>query len=175
MELVGDEKRLQALFHELRLDDAQLTTPFAVSWARVVSITDQPRRMFNPRLAVAVMLLASALVALGIWFRGGKTAAPANMKVTNQSATPYEKKVDELEEITQVVSNNPRRAVPAIARRRAARRARPTAIQQLTALSAWKSPTGALLSSPSSEILSSLPQLDEYTNEMKSFLRTEPK
>src|SRR5207237_9472181 len=47
--------------------------------------------------------------------------------------------------------------------------------KQATAISSWQSPAATLLSSPNDDLLKSLPQLNESTNDLKSFLPTKPK
>jgi hypothetical protein len=46
--------------------------------------------------------------------------------------------------------------------------------QDAKAITDWESPTSALLSSPSDELFSSLPQLNENANGLQSFLPSRP-
>jgi hypothetical protein len=45
------------------------------------------------------------------------------------------------------------------------------AAKEAQAIASWESPTAALLNSPSDNLFKSLPQLNEKSNEMKSFLQ----
>src|SRR6267143_6491524 len=68
MELVG-EKRIQALFSELRLADEQTLTSFAAVWNGAQSRTRRPQRAFNLSFVAATALLVCALVSLSLWSR----------------------------------------------------------------------------------------------------------
>jgi hypothetical protein len=52
--------------------------------------------------------------------------------------------------------------------------ARNAAIREAKVISSWQSPTISLLRSPAGEVLTSLPQLTETVNELKSFLPNTP-
>jgi hypothetical protein len=49
------------------------------------------------------------------------------------------------------------------------------ALQAAKAIESWESPTSSLLSSPSDEVLKSVPQLNQSAEELKSFLPSRPK
>src|SRR5437660_12703282 len=67
MELVGEEKRIQALFSEARLADEQATPSFAGVWNRAQSKTTRTQRAFNLSFVAATALLVCALVSLAWW------------------------------------------------------------------------------------------------------------
>ena len=67
MELVGEEKRIQALFSEVRLADGQTTPSFAGVWNRAQSKTIRTRRAFNLSFVAATVLLVCAWASLVWW------------------------------------------------------------------------------------------------------------
>ena len=72
MELVGEQKRIQALFSELRLADEQTAPRFAVVWNRAQARSSRawrPTRAFNFSFVAATALLICALVSLALWSR----------------------------------------------------------------------------------------------------------
>src|SRR2546426_9061617 len=69
MELVGEEKRIQALFSELRLADEQSMQRFAGVWNRAQSKAIRPRRAFKLSFVAATAVLICALVSIAWWSR----------------------------------------------------------------------------------------------------------
>src|SRR5258707_15896068 len=69
MELVGEEKRIQALFSEARLADEQTTPSFAGVWNRAQARTTRTQRAFNLSFVMATALLVCALVSLAWWVK----------------------------------------------------------------------------------------------------------
>src|SRR5262249_10233037 len=69
----------------------------------------------------------------------------------------------------------PRIVIYAARRQAAAIAENKKAARAAVAISNWQSPTTALLRSPSDEMFTSLPQLDENASELKSFLTRTPK
>src|ERR1700704_3527117 len=67
MELVGEEKRIQALFSEARLADEQTTPSFVRVWNRAQAKTTRTQRAFNLSFVAATALLVCALVSLAWW------------------------------------------------------------------------------------------------------------
>src|SRR5882762_10809021 len=67
MEIVGAEKRIQALFSEARLADEQITPSFVGVWNRAQSKTTRTQRAFNLSFVAATALLVCALVSLAWW------------------------------------------------------------------------------------------------------------
>ena len=188
MELVGEQKRIQALFSELRLADDQIAPRFAVVWNSAQlrsSRTWRPSRAFNFSFVAATGLLICALVSLGLWSKYSQPNTRPSAVVVTGTTTPTARPV-------QVVVNteaNP--PVPGDEQLRAKTRSRAMrlAVQRRTlmltvnlkaeheakAISNWQSPTTALLKSQNDELLKSLPQLNENADELKSFLTNTPK
>src|SRR5882672_5679109 len=67
MELIGEEKRIQALFSEVRLADERTTPSFVGVWNRAQAKTTRAQRAFNLSFVAAMALLVCALVSLAWW------------------------------------------------------------------------------------------------------------
>ncbi len=162
MELVGEEKKIQTLFSELRLADNQTLPSFSATWSRAQERGLRPRRVFNLPFAVATALLICALVSLAWWStRWQHTQQPNVVAITPSGVVPDLKP-------SEVVPAGGKIPAPSGSLLAAAKK-------QATAISSWRSPTATLLSSANDDLLKSLPQLNESTNDLKSFLPNTPK
>ena len=179
MELVGEEKKIQALFSELRLADEQAAPSFVGVWSRAQL---RPRARVSPlnfSLAAAAFAVFVAVVALALWSNSRPqtpqpsreiAAGPVTAPVTPGSTTGDEPlKVLPTKEQPRV-SRNARAARFAARQKAELLAARHTEIRDATAISSWQSPTATLLSSQNDALLNSLPQLNESVKELKSFL-----
>jgi len=183
MELVGEEKKIQALFSEQRLACEQTTPSFVGVWNRAQAKTYRPQRAFNLAFVAAIALLVCALVSLAWWSRQWQpkaetsvsvppvtTASPAQVVAVNKEVnppTPVQKSAG---------SNSKSRALKLAARRQALLVAADRkATHEAKAIASWESPTATLLDSPSDELLKTLPQLNQTVDELKSFLPSSPK
>lgn len=194
MELVGEEKRIRTLFSELRLADEQAMPSFAATWNRAQTRSFRPRRVFNLSFAAATALLICALVSLAWWSTRWRRTQPAVTVAAIPSVVVGDPKPSELapasngSPASSESKSEPKKPASAThrlevgARLRAERLAArqeanllAAAKKQATAISSWQSPTGTLLSSPNDDLLKSLPQLNESTNDLKSFLPNTPK
>jgi len=183
MKLVGEEKRIQALFSELRAEDESLTERFATVWNRAEAQTSAVRAPFRLSLvyATAVFILiaiSSVAVWRGFWHKS-QPGDQANDRV--MSPNRFSKQEPTGPGIVRTENGPPRivrkpvhQSLPA-PRQVALSSANKKAASEAAAISKWQSPTTALLRSPSGEIFTSLPQLDENANELKSFLGKTPK
>lgn len=183
MELVGEEKRIQALFSELRVADEQTGPGFTAVWNRAQSRTYRPQRAFNLSFVAATALLVCALVSLALWSRQWQpkvdallnlppvqTALPSPVVVENYEVsppTPVQKRIGVSSKSRAMRLATRRQALLVAANRKAA--------QEAKAIASWQSPTATLLDSPSDELLKSLPQLNQTVDELKSFLPSRPK
>jgi hypothetical protein len=185
MELVGEEKKIQALFSELRLADEQAAPSFVGVWNRAQLRTRTRVSPLNFSLAATAFAVFVAVVVLALWSSSRPQAPPTNqtvavapatspftpatLPVTPTTTTEPTPKVITVVEQRQAARNL--RAARFAARQRAellaARRAE---IRDATAISSWKSPTATLLSSQNDALLNSLPQLNESVKDLKSFL-----
>jgi hypothetical protein len=175
MELSGEEKKLQALFSELKAADEQTTPHFGATWSRAQN-TPRRIRVFKPAFVAAmIMLLMFGVVAFAVWTRYLRTTAapqpviatvPQNPSTTIAQAPPA----------PETPAPKPKNAVTVSRRNKAPSQhnAMLAANRQLQkdakSIANWSSPTSALLESPSDEIFSSLPQLNQSATQLKSFL-----
>lgn len=178
MELSGEEKKLQALFSELKAVDEQNTPHFGATWNRT-QVAPRRVRMFRPALVAAMMLLVFGVVAFAVWSRYSRTTSspqpiiatvPQNPITTaGAEAPPAPTKEAPLPKPKNVVivarrskATNQHNAMLAATNRKLEKDAK--------SIANWTSPTSALLESPSDEIFSSLPQLNQSATQLKSFL-----
>jgi hypothetical protein len=189
MEIIGDDKKLRALFSEARVADKAATPSFTSVWHRAQARSLKPRSAFNLSFALVTALLVLTLGSLAVW---SMYSPRSNQReaVRNQSApggvapgavnSPEKPKADEqmliVEKAPQAPPETPvHRSVKSRVRRLTAQPAgQMLASTQTTAkettIDSWESPTSALLTSPTDGFFKSVPQLNENANEMKSFL-----
>src|ERR1043166_3661267 len=67
MEIIGDDKKLRALYSETRFVDEQVAPGFSATWHRAQSRAKQPRRILNLALASALVLVIFAVATFAIW------------------------------------------------------------------------------------------------------------
>ncbi len=185
MELVGEEKKIQALFSELRLADQQAAPSFVGVWNRAQLRT---RTRVSPLSLLSVataFVVCVAVVALALWSSSRQQTAPPNQTAAVMPVTsPF---TPATSPVTPPATIGPTsRVISAAEQRQAARNlraarlavrqkaellaARRAEIRDATAISSWQSPTATLLSSQNDALLNSLPQLNESVKELKSFL-----
>ena len=177
MELAGDEKRIQALFSELSLAEAQAAPRFEKLWREELRARPLPR-FSKPLVVVAATLLVAIGVLFAAWSRSkspaqqnAQTMAPQN-SAPQQIATPAVPNVREFEK-TAVVHRSKYSATNrqrTLARRRQTERALQ---QQAAMLASWKSPTANFMTSPTGSGFNSLPSLDQSVKDLQSFLPKE--
>jgi len=161
MEFTGDEKRIQALFSELSLEDLNHAPHFEKLWRRAEANRSVVRRSALVFVTAAI-LAAVCLVLTWSWYRASQSEQAANIPpqivpTTSQPRIQH----SELSAASKDVAR-PRR----LARRHTER----TAISQAAMLSNWQSPTSILLNSPTVSVLSSLPQLNQSARDLEQFL-----
>ena len=179
MELVGEEKRILTLFRELRLADEQVTPRFAAVLGRAQSRSFAPRRTFKFSFVAAAALLVCALAGLAWLSRQWErrlesiSAVIAAVPITSIDSAPTEVKRTAVVTTSDLNhrSDSNSRLMKLLAHRRAeALAARRAEIRNAAAISSWQSPTTALMRSPVEQVFTSLPQLNESVNALKSFL-----
>jgi hypothetical protein len=186
MELPGEEKKIQTLFSRLRLDDEQTVPSFTATWSRAQSKTYRPQRAFNLSFVAATALLVCALVSLALWSRQwqqnhGVIATAPSISATSPVVARVNPAIVGVENSSppvgkRVASSSKSRALKLAARRESLLAAANTkATNEAQAIASWQSPTATLLDSPNSELLKSLPQLNQTVDELKSFLPNQPK
>lgn len=178
MESDWEEKKIQALFSELRTAEEQVAPRFAPMWNRA-QLASPRVRAFNPAFVAATLLLVFGLVSLGVWSQyWQRTQPPAVAKMTapavvNAPPVPVTVTSDAGTEVSHApATRSLKRSRPI--RFRGEEHTLVVSNQKLTreakALSSWSSPTSALLTSSSNEIFTSLPQLNKSASDLKSFL-----
>lgn len=185
MELVGEEKRIQALFSEARLVDEQTTPSFVGVWNRAQAKTNRPQRAFNLSFVAVTALLVCALVSLAWWVSRSQQgealvaglptiANDAPKSVVPIAVQPGKRPV--VQSVNPMRSSNNSRALKSTVRRQVMT----VAANQKTLLDAkaiedWQSPTATLLDSSSDALLKSVPKLNQTVDDLKSFLPSQPK
>src|SRR2546430_1536333 len=88
MELVGEEKKIQTLFSELRLGDEQNVARFWAKGDLGQARALRPRRAFNLSFAAATALLICALVSLAWWSTHWQRPQPNVVAVSPSGVVP---------------------------------------------------------------------------------------
>ena len=181
MELSGEEKKLQALFSELKKADEENAPQFARVWNRA---SPGARRafVFNPAFVAATVLLVCGVVSLAVWSQYRqqtqttvvRVEIPATPNTPHTIVSPTVKPTAASTSTPSKENTTPRRNRATVKRNSIQLAANRKLTQDAKAITDWESPTSALLSSPSDELFSSLPQLNENSNGLQSFLPSRP-
>ena len=183
MALAGNEKKIQALFRELKLADERVAPGFISVWNRAQTPSPGSPRVFKISFAVATALFVIALCSLVLWSRNWERSQPSNPGVAGGSvtpgstpalppATPGPTQLGATQSPNRLKSTRWDRKLTA--RRQADLNARNAAIREPVSISSWQSPTATLMQSPADNVLTSLPQLDRSITELKTFLPNTP-
>lgn len=163
MEFSGDEKRIQALFSELSLENQTRTPRFEKLWLCAEANTPTPAPLVTRFVLVAiVVIIAISVVAARAWFNPSQSQQAANIPPQIIPTTSQPRVQHSELSIASKDVVHPRR----FARRQTER----AAINQAAMLSNWQSPTSVLLNSPTVSVLSSLPQLNQSARDLEQFL-----
>jgi hypothetical protein len=163
MEFSGDEKRIQALFSELSLEDQTRAPRFEKLWLHAEANASAPQSLVTRFVLVAtVVIVVMSFVAARAWLSSSQSQQVASipLQIIPTTAGPRVQHSELSAASRDVV--RPRR----FARRQPER----TAIAQAAMLSNWQSPTNVLLNSPTVSVLSSLPQLNQAARDLEQFL-----
>jgi hypothetical protein len=169
MEFTGDEKKIQALFSELSLEQQIRTPSFEQLWRRGQA-NSPARPWFVSRFAVvtAAILAESFLIATSSWYRSSRFEQTATIPPQIIPSTTPDTRVTQPEQFLSAHSTDVRTARPRrLVRQPHIERA---AIREAAVLSNWQSPTNILLNSPAVSFLSSLPQLNQSARDLEQFL-----
>jgi len=183
MELPGHEKKIQALFRELKLADERVAPEFKRVWNRAQATSPGSPRVFKISLAVATALLVITLSSLVLWSQNWRRSNQPNPGIATTRATPGSTPAPPpgkpeptllgvVEPPNRVKSNRWDRKV--VARRHADLNARNPSLREAVAISSWQSPTAMLLQSSADNVLTSLPQPDGSLTNLKTFLPNTP-
>ena len=154
MESGGTEKRIQALFSELALEDHGRVPRFEKLWTQ----TTRPAPVFRRSLVVAAVVVVVAVTSFALWSRQSQVVL---------NIAPLEIPTPELASIVE--SRRPQQQ-PSRKRIVRPRRTEHLVSSEAALLSRWQSPTQNLMQAPSSVSLNSLPQLNQSAKELESFL-----
>jgi len=179
MESGWEEKKLKALFSELKAADESGAPGFATVWNRAQL---RPRRLrgLNPAFVAATALIVFALVSLAVWSKYSQRTQPQPIQALAPAPTRINSApvgVATYSPAPKVIQTvKPRANRELLAKKLAARHdakllaANRRLTQDAKTIASWQSPTTALLNSPSDEIFNSLPQLNKSSSDLKSFL-----
>jgi len=165
----------------LKLADKRSTPGFAAMCNLAQSRTATRWRSFTFSLAVttAAAVLAVAIFSLWLWSARRQqtpaihtvaSAPAATMGLPGQAANQPQPKEMSAREQHNYSSPRPRVVRVATRRQAAMLASRRAQVRDAAAIFGWQSPTIALLRSPGDEVLTSLPQINETVDELKSFL-----
>jgi hypothetical protein len=165
MELSGDENRIQALFSELSFEDRSYAPRFEKLWLRAAIDTRVPSKsILKPvTVIVAIVVLASTgLLAVMSWYRSSEYAVNIPQQTIPIMSVPR---------VENLLTTEPK-ILPTRHQRRLVRQRQTERIstQEIATLSTWQSPTDIFLKSPTTFVLSSLPQLDQSARDLENFL-----
>ena len=159
MELVGDEKRIQALFSDLKFHGQSSAPSFDRLWESAPAT--KPKRLF---LVEPMLVLGSVAIiaAVATWSRNPSTQSAFQASVEIVPAA------ESLVEVPQKLVAKHRRWV----QRRKARSEEPEHVvrEQAAVLSSWQSPTGSLMQFTADTMVKSLPDLTESVTDLESYL-----
>ena len=158
MEFSGDEKRIQALFSELSLEDRMHVPRFEQLWTRVEKTSPAPLFRRSWAVAAAVVVVAAAS-SFALWSRPSQTVL---------NIAPLEIPTPQLKHVASVIE--PARPHQRRQKRIVRKRQSDSVFSEAALLSRWQSPTQNFMQSPSSVSLNSLPQLNQSAKDLESFL-----
>ena len=181
MELNGEEKTIRALFREMKLEDERAATTLAREWKRRPSRYRAPLSFGRVVFAAALMcfILVSALLLRRQYFGTQQLQhhVAKHLEMDGRSDKELPSNQDGLSEVnsegSKLKNQAPRRrrldGANINARLASSLRKRKG---EAALLSDWQSPTRAFLRSPGDELLKSLPQLNQSTLKLGSFLNS---
>jgi len=170
MEFSGDEKRIQALFSELSLEDQSRTPRFEKLWRRAEANASAPAPLVRRSALVfvtAAILVAAVSLATWSWYRVSASEHAANIPPQTIPITP-ESRVVQPEQFMSAISKERRTMHPRKVVRQ--RQAGSAVMREAELISKWQSPTSTLLNLPTASVLSSLPQLTSSARDLEQFL-----
>ena len=173
MDSVWAEKKIQALFSELSLEDQGSIPRFESLWAEAATTTRQPT--LNIGMTLVAILLA-VFVGAGVYLasRSTKQPGPAITEKTDAQLSQPILNMPEPEAAKNVIAvAHPRVKIKRPKRVMRMDRAERALASEVAQLSRWQSPTSAFMSSPGVSQINSLPQLDQSINELRQFLSTD--
>ena len=183
MESAGSEKKIRALFRDLKLGYELVAPEFNRMWNHAQSTNQRSPRIFKISLAMATALFVITLSSLVLWSQNWRRSQQPNPGIASgpatpgstlalQSATPKPALLGVVAPPNRVKFKH--RDLKVTARRIADPNATNAAIRGAVAISSWQSPTATLMQSPADQVLTSLPQFDRSLTNLKTFLPNTP-
>ena len=157
MELRGDEKRIQALFSELLLEDQSITPRFEQLWNSAQS-TKTVRSFGRLAVVLASLSMIAVFALLAVWSNYKSVTSVSSVAKIPETTKPEPKQ--------EILVAGPKKSKP-IKRRRKTER---SIAQEAALLSSWQSPTEIFMTAPTALVLNSLPQLNQSANDLRQFL-----
>jgi len=171
MDLIGDEKRIQALFSELSLEDQNSAPHFHKLWNRAEATKPVPVRRFSRAAvviaSVVVTAAACALVAWSWYMSTQQSLTQDAINIPRQTLAIPVAPVPKPDKLASGSLRPRRERQKTIARQRQTERA---LTRDAAMLSSWQSPTEKWMQSPTSFVLKQLPQLNQSVQELQQFL-----
>lgn len=164
MELVGDEKRIQALFSELKFQDQSIAPSFDRMWISVPQTNPKRMAFMHPMVVLATLALFGAICVVAL---SSKQASKVDIS-SAPDAAPAVTSIAADVEPPKKLSRRSRRTIV----RRTVRHVEPehVLIQQAAVLSNWQSPTISLMESANSSLVTSLPEFNQTVKDLQSYL-----
>jgi len=158
MKLVGNEKKIQALFRELRLEDQQVVPGFERVWncARVA----RSERWRVSSTSLVALTSALIVVCTILFWPSVRSSEIPQQDLAGMIPLAIPISVNSLE------TSSHRKLAP---RKKTQLAAKPIN-RDAVALSTWKSPTAIFMESPAGSEINSLPQLNQAAKELQLFL-----
>ena len=187
MDLSGEEKRIQALFHEVKAEDADFTPPFVEMWsavhARVGRVERTPGLLKGfvtfPRLLMAALLIGFLIAGVVIWPRFGQPGRLAldilPLQLPNDRENAFDRQAQPIPDAFGIHKTKLQKQIDRVTRVPRPTGRKEVAISSLQRvkeikLSLWQSPTAGLLKFPGDELLRNSPALNQSEHEMRGFL-----
>ena len=168
MELVGDEKRIQALFTELKFQDQSIAPSFDRLWNSVPHRQSKRMAFVHPMVVFATITMFGTVCALALW---SKQTTNVNTSLALDVAPVVFRSIQADVRVSEKLSRKSRHTV-------VRKNVRPAqlesdAIEQVAVLSSWQSPTDHLLEYPSTPVVASLPEFAQSVKDLQSYLSTD--
>ncbi len=163
---VGDEQKIRTLFHDLRLEQQQLTPHFAAMWYRARLGTSASTSSWSLSLAVLSSVVVISVCSVGIWKNSQRSAAEVVATSPNQQSLQQTSVPDSSSSLIKSARANSRHDGGETRSKLAAGRTKKVFEKRaendrFVAVARWESPTDYLLHSPADEILTLVPELGQ--------------
>jgi hypothetical protein len=190
MELAGDEKRIQALFSELRLEDQHTARRFEKGWKCAEAARTEPvpgsRRLI---IVIASVLIVATVSAGAFWTHSVLTQTATIEKATTLpqiAPAAYSPSAEEPKKLVVSAPIKSRRAAQRklvnstmkrgsestvyLNRRDSSPTLKERFNEDIVSISKWRSPTETFMQSPASVVLTALPELTQSVRDLESYL-----